>query len=105
MGDIVLNNMVFSAGEPVVGDPCLIIQSGNDRYCVPLKHCQKQGFYKCYSVDTSNHKWTGYKAILNNGVYTYSSNLTTGLVYSSVVPVVNGVYSGDALITATLYEG
>jgi len=62
-------------------------------------------FYECASVDTVNHTWTGYKAVLNNGVYTFESTATTGLSYTSVTPEVGKVYSSDALATATLYEG
>jgi len=63
-------------------------------------------FYKCASVDTTNHTWTGYKAVLNDGVYTFESNVTTGLSYTSVIPVVGSIYTTDALANiVSLYTG
>lgn len=63
-------------------------------------------YYKCASVDTSAKTWTGYKAVLNDGVYTFESNVTTGLAYTSMTPVVGNIYSADALVTvSSLYEG
>lgn len=61
-------------------------------------------FYKCASVDTVNQTWTGYKAVLNNGVYSFESTATSGLAYTTVTPSVGDVYSSDVLISATLYE-
>ena len=62
-------------------------------------------FYKCATVDTVNETWTGYKAVLTNGVYSYESTATTGLTYSIVTPTVGLVYTDGALIRASLYEG
>lgn len=62
-------------------------------------------FYKCASVDTVNSTWTGYKAVLSGGVYSFEATITSGLHYTSVQPEVNLVYSEDALIRAILYTG
>ena len=106
MNDIVLNNMVFSAGTPQVGDRCLIIQSGNDKYCVPMKLVLPE-FFKCASINTETHKWSGYKAILTNGIYSFSDTLTNDLPYGDgFTPVVNEIYDRNALIhVADLYTG
>ena len=54
-------------------------------------------FYECASVNTSAQTWTGYKAVLNNGVYSFESTATTGLAYTSVTPEVGKIYTADAL--------
>ena len=62
--------------------------------------------YKCASVDTSAKTWTGYKAVLTDGVYSFEETLTTGLSYSAVEPEVGKVYSADALIEVKkLFDG
>ena len=63
-------------------------------------------FYKCASVDTSAKAWTGYRAVLNDGVYTFEDTVTTGLFYTSVTPQVGKIYSADALVYGVnLYQG
>ena len=63
-------------------------------------------YYKCASVDTSAKTWTGYKAVLNGGVYTFENTVTQGLVYTSITPVIGNIYSANALAKiAMLYEG
>lgn len=62
-------------------------------------------FYKCVSVDTTNHTWTGYKAYLDNDVYKFEEIITENLSYTNVTPVIDNVYSSDALISAVLYLG
>lgn len=63
-------------------------------------------YYKCASVDTSAKTWSGYKAVQQeNGGYTFEETVTTGLTYTSVTPVVGGIYSADALVNvAFLYD-
>lgn len=69
--------------------------------------CGATDFYKCASVDTVNHTWTGYKAVFNStqGYYEFEQTATSGLTYSVVTPVVGNVYADGALIEAKLYEG
>ena len=57
-------------------------------------------YYKCASVDTSAHTWTGYKAVFDSGSGTWSfeSEVTEGLTYTSVTPEIGGIYSADALV-------
>lgn len=62
-------------------------------------------YYKCASVDASNSTWTGYKALLADGVYSFESNSTSGLTYSVVTPEVGKVYDSSALVKASLYQG
>ena len=62
-------------------------------------------FYKCASVNTVNSNWTGYKAVLSEGVYRYESSVTSELIYTSVTPVVGSVYADGAIVQAILYEG
>lgn len=62
-------------------------------------------FYKCSSVDEENKTWSGYLAVLVDGMYTYEDVLTTGLSYGAFyTPEIGGVYSADCSIKAgTLY--
>ena len=64
-------------------------------------------FYKCVSVDKNNNTWSGYKAVLSSGVYTFENSVTEGLTYGTgFTPKVNEVYSIDALIhVKNLYDG
>lgn len=63
-------------------------------------------FYKCASVNTLNQTWTGYKAVMDNGVYTFESTATTGLTYDNVTPVVGGIYTDGALVKVqSLWDG
>lgn len=62
-------------------------------------------FYKCASVDTASQTWTGYRALLTNGVYSFMPTVTTGLTYSVVTPVVGNVYADGALVEAKLWSG
>lgn len=57
------------------------------------------------SSTNSEKKWTGYKATLSNGVYTFANNITSNLDYSVVTPVVNKIYTNGALIEANLWTG
>ena len=64
-------------------------------------------YYKCASVDTSAKTWSGYKAVFDSGTGTWSfeSDVTAGLAYTSVTPVVGSIYSADALVNvAFLYD-
>ena len=52
--------------------------------------------------------WSGYKAVFDSGTGTWSfeSGVTAGLTYTSVTPIVGGIYSADALvIVSLLYTG
>ena len=60
-------------------------------------------FYKCASVDTENKTWTGYKAVLTDGVYSFEGTVTEGLSYSVITPEVGKVYTADALVKAYLH--
>ena len=63
-------------------------------------------YYRCASVDTENHTWTGYKATLNGDAYKFESTVTEGLSYSGVIPKIGYVYDTNALVTVeSLYEG
>lgn len=62
--------------------------------------------YKCASVDTSAKTWTGYKAVLTSGIYSFSSSVTTGLQFTVELPVVGNIYTYDALVKVShVYTG
>lgn len=64
-------------------------------------------YYKCASVDTDNKTWTGYKAVLSDGVYSFEETATTGLTYGTAfIPKKGTVYNADAtVIISGLYDG
>ncbi|MBR7149705.1 MAG: LamG domain-containing protein [Oscillospiraceae bacterium] len=64
-------------------------------------------FYKCASVDTTAKTWTGYKAVLTDGVYSFEDTVTEGLSYGNgYTPVVGGVYTDGCLVKVSyLWEG
>jgi hypothetical protein len=52
--------------------------------------------------------WSGYKAVFDStaGTWSFESDATEGLTYTSVTPIVGGIYSADALvIVSLLYTG
>ena len=55
-------------------------------------------FYKCTSINVNNKTWTGYKAILNNNVYSFEQTETENLTYNDITPVVGKIYSEDTFI-------
>ena len=56
-------------------------------------------YYKCASVDTTNQRWSGYKAILTDSGCTFEETLTTGLSYPSAsIPEVGHVYTEQGLL-------
>lgn len=66
----------------------------------------RASFYKCSSVDTANKSWSGYRAVLTEGVYTFEESITAGLSYTAVTPVIERVYTADALCEIkSLYNG
>lgn len=50
-------------------------------------------YYKCASVDTVNKTWTGYKAVLTDGIYSFEDTVTTGLTYTDIIPEIGGIYT------------
>ncbi len=72
-----------------------------DAYAAQIDALSSSGgsaeYYRCASVDTTAKTWTGYKAVLTDGVYAFDTTVTTGLTYTSVTPVVGSIYSADAL--------
>lgn len=63
-------------------------------------------FYKCQHINQSNHTWDGYKANLISGVYQFDNNVTSGLVYTSIIPELSGIYTDNALVKIQyLYSG
>ncbi len=64
-------------------------------------------FYKCASVDAASKTWTGYKAVLSGGAYSFEDAVTEGLTFGDgLTPVVKGIYDDGALIEVSkLYQG
>ena len=57
---------------------------------------------------TGAKTWSGYKAVFDStaGTWSFESDVTEGLTYTSVTPIVGGIYSPDALvIVSLLYKG
>ena len=58
------------------------------------------------SSGSSVATWSGQRVILSGGIYTFEENITSGLIYSHVTPIINGIYSENALIKIeSLYTG
>ena len=65
-------------------------------------------YYKCASMDTEAKTWSGCKAVFDStaGTWSFESDVTAGLAYTSVTPVVGVIYTIDALVTvASVYTG
>ena len=95
------DGLFLSSSKPKVGQKGLLL---DNKYFLPLAGGGGSAeYYKCASVDTSAKTWTGYRAVLNDGVYTFEDTVTTGLSYTSVTPQAGSVYSADALVYAELF--
>ena len=56
-------------------------------------------YYKCASVDKENKTWTGYKAVLTGGVYSFETTPTVNLTYGKgYTPIVNEIYNAEASV-------
>ena len=51
-------------------------------------------------IRTGEDTWSGYKAVLADGVYSFEETVTEGLSYTSVTPKIGKTYSADALVEA-----
>ena len=101
----ILNGLFLSSVKPKLGQKGLLL---DNKYFLPLVEGSggSPEYYRCASVDTSEKTWTGYKAVLNDGIYTFEDTVTTGLAYTSFTPVVGNIYSADALAkVSSLYQG
>ena len=100
-----IDGLFLSSSKPKLGQKGLLL---DNKYFLPLVEGSGGSgeYYRCASVDTETHTWTGYKAVLNEGFYTFEDTVTTGLSYTSVTPQVGKIYSQDALVYgANLYQG
>ena len=68
---------------------------------------QKVDFYKCASVDTTNKTWSGYKATLKDGIYSFEKNATEGLIYGDAyTPRVDYIYNSNTTVQISkLWDG
>ena len=65
-------------------------------------------FLHVSSASTGSKTWSGYKAVFDStaGTWSFESDVTAGLAYTSVTPIVGRIYSADALVTVSmLYDG
>ena len=64
-------------------------------------------YLKCATVTSGGSTWTGYKAVLSDGVYSFESTVTSGLTYGAgFVPQVGKIYTNGALVVVDrLYQG
>ena len=97
------DGLFLSSSKPKPGQKGLLL---DNKYFLPLVEGGGSAeYYRCASVDTSAKTWTGYRAVLNDGVYTFEDTVTSGLSYTSVTPQVGKIYSADALVYgANLYQ-
>lgn len=71
-----------------------------------LSNQRSINFYKCYSINTEEQTWSGYKAIFSGSYYYFSDELTTNLTYIGQPLQLNAVYSQDGLLRVLqLFDG
>lgn len=59
-------------------------------------------FYKCTAVDTENMTWSGQKAVLTDGAYSFEDTATEGLTFGEAfTPSVGKIYSEDARVVVS----
>lgn len=92
--DIAAGKTAYVNGEKVVGI-ATGSSSGND--------CD---YYKCASVDTANKNWAGYKAIFEDGVYSFSATESALSYGDFFTPSIGGIYNSDCTVQIkSLYTG
>ena len=102
---ILVNGLFLSANTPKANQRGLLIDR---KFFIPLAETGggSAEYYRCASVDTAAKTWTGYKAVLTDGVYAFDTTVTTGLTYTSVTPVVGNIYTVDGFVKVnSLYDG
>lgn len=64
-------------------------------------------FYKCASTNVTANTWSGYKAVLSNGVYTFEESVTDGLTFGGgYTPAPGFIYdSGATVMLSNLWSG
>ena len=64
-------------------------------------------FYKCASANVAANTWSGYKAVLSDGVYTFEESVTDGLTFGSgYTPAPGFIYdSGATVLLSNLWSG
>ena len=84
-------------------------ETADDPWDITNWHNEDGGDVSCTfsdvsSASTGSKTWSGYKAVFDSGAGTWSfeSGVTSGLTYTSVTPVVGGIYSADALVIVSL---
>ncbi len=100
-----IDGLFLSSSKPKLGQKGLLL---DNKYFLPLVEGSGGAaeYYRCASVDTSAKTWTGYRAVLNDGVYTFENTVTTGLSYTSVTPKAGSIYSSDTLASVeALWDG
>ena len=99
MSNYTTENLV-TVSPGIVPENTLAVKIGNQVFLANGLPAGGSGveLYQCATVDTVNHTWTGYKAVLSGGYYTFEQTATSGLVYSTITPEVGKVYSGDAKV-------
>lgn len=88
-------------------------ETADDPWDITNWHNEDGGDVSCTfsdvsSASTGSKTWSGYKAVFDStaGTWSFESDVTEGLTYTSVTPVVGNIYSADALvIVSLLYTG
>ena len=64
-------------------------------------------FYKCSSTDVSANTWSGYKAAMSNGIYTFEESVTEGLTFGNgYTPAPGFIYNSDAtMLISNMWGG
>ena len=110
--DKVINADTYLSGDLTIkGDENLVpenIAEGVSIFGVEGSHTGGGGadFYRCVSVDNDTKTWSGYKAVLNSGIYSFEETATTGLKFNALIPRAGKIYTADALaVISYLFAG
>ena len=94
------NNNLYDV-EKLTGQPVVVIDG--TAFPVSVAGSSASGssmdFYKCASVDASAKTWSGYKAVLTDGVYSFAETVTEGLSYTENFPLPAQAYTSDLSVT------
>lgn len=99
---VIASGQYLAGAQTVKGDANLVaanIKDGVSIFGVTGTSGSATDFYKCASVDTTNHTWTGYKAVLTDGSYIFEVTATTGLTYGDAyTPAVGKIFDANCRV-------
>lgn len=93
--------LLFNAIED--GKPVTRYKDSNGNFGTLSGSGGSADYYKCASVDTANKTWTGYKAVITDGIWSFAETNTV-LPYTKLLPAVGKVYDAECTFMVSGFD-